>query len=190
MYKFVRFIFLVYFYIFNRVTVQGYENIPDSAGIIICPNHIHWLDPMLIGVHIKRKINYMAKAELFKNKLLSFLLKCINAFPVKRGTGDITAIKTSLRLIKNGQALGIFPEGTRSRDGKLMHAEPGAVLLSIKAKAPIIPVRISGSYRIFGRLNISIGKPIAFAEYNNKKLTAQEINSLSQKIIEGIINLA
>lgn len=189
LYLFVKYLGLVYFYIFNRITILGYENIPESGGIIICSNHIHWLDPVLIGVYIKRRVNYMAKAELFKNKFTALLLKGIRAFPVRRGTGDISAIKTSLKLIKNGQVLGIFPEGTRSKDGSPMHAEPGVALISIKADAPVIPIRISGSYKAFNRITITIGKPIVFTEYGNKKLSMEQISSLSQNIMNTIARL-
>jgi len=183
LYSIGKFIFTFYFRLCNRVSVQGKDNIPETGGLIICPNHIHWLDPMLVAVCIKREINYMSKAELFKNKLLAAILKGLNAFPVKRGTPDISAIKTSFKLIKDGKVLGIFPEGTRSKDGKLKTAEPGVALISIKTNAPIVPIRISGSYKLFGKLGIIIGKPLSFEGYNNKKAAMGEINELSQSIM-------
>jgi 1-acyl-sn-glycerol-3-phosphate acyltransferase len=190
LYKFARFIFKVYLLIFNRITIKGYENIPQSGGLIICSNHIHWLDPILIAVYIKRKISYMAKAELFKNKFFAIILKGINVFPVKRGTADIAAIKNSLKLIKNGNVLGIFPEGTRSKDGNLKPAEPGVALIAIKTQAPVIPIRISGSYKIFDSINLTFGKPISFIEYGETKLSGEQINELSQLIMKEIGKLA
>ncbi|MDI6619380.1 MAG: lysophospholipid acyltransferase family protein [Clostridiales bacterium] len=190
LYYLAKYIFLIYFLIFNRVKVDGLENIPERGGIIICPNHIHWLDPILVGVYTKRKIHYMAKAEAFKNKLFAFVLRNIYAFPVKRGTPDISAIKTSLKIVKNGKCLGIFPEGHRSENGKLQKAEPGVALISLKSKTPVIPVKITGSYKPFSKLKITIGKPISFLKYSGKKLSMDEINKLSQLIMKEISELA
>lgn len=189
LYGFAKGLFAIYFSLFNRVTVEGSENIPKDSGVIICPNHINWLDPILIGVYVKRKVHFMAKAELFRNRIFAMILKGINAFPVKRGTGDISAIKTSFKIIKNGEALGIFPEGTRSRSGKLLPAEPGVALISVKTGAPVIPVRISGSYLMFRSIKIVIGKPIVFDQYIGKKLSMDEINDLSQTIMKEIEKL-
>lgn len=189
LYGFAKGLFAIYFSLFNRVTVEGSENIPKDSGVIICPNHINWLDPILIGVYVKRKVHFMAKAELFRNRIFAMILKGINAFPVKRGTGDISAIKTSFKIIKNGEALGIFPEGTRSRSGKLLPAEPGVALISVKTGAPVIPVRISGSYLMFRNIKIVIGKPIVFDQYMGKKLSMDEINDLSQTIMKEIEKL-
>jgi 1-acyl-sn-glycerol-3-phosphate acyltransferase len=186
LYRFVKFVFRIYFSIFNRVTVKGFENIPEYGGIIICSNHINWLDPILLGAYLKRKINFMAKAELFRNKLFAVIMKGINAFPVKRGEADITAIKTSLRIIKNNEVLGIFPEGTRSKDGKLRPAEPGVALIGVRTKAPVIPVGISGRYNIFNKLNIIVGNPMIFEGNGSSKLTNEDINNLSQSIMYEI----
>jgi 1-acyl-sn-glycerol-3-phosphate acyltransferase len=189
LYYIARFIFKVYFILANRVTVKGADNIPETGGAIICPNHIHWLDPLLIGTHIKRTVFYMAKAELFTGKLSSFILKGINAFPVKRGTADISAIKYSFKVIKKGAILGIFPEGTRSKNGELLPAEPGAALIALKTNVPVIPIRVKGSYSIFGRLSITIGKPMDLSGYMDRKLTSDEINEASQNIMEEIKKL-
>lgn len=189
LYKIGRAIFTVYFGLFNKISVKGEKSIPESGGLIICANHIHWLDPVLLAVCVKRQICYMAKAELFKNKFFYFIMKNLNAFPVKRGTPDISAIKNSLRVIKEGKVLGIFPEGTRSRDGKLKPAEPGVALIAVKTDAPVVPVMISGNYKLFGKIEVSIGNPISFTEYKGKKLSGDETNELSQSIMKEIARL-
>lgn len=189
LYKVGRAIFMVYFRLFNRIYVKGENSIPESGGLIICANHIHWLDPVLLAVCTKRQISYMAKVELFKNKFFNFIMKNLNAFPVKRGVPDISAIKNSLRVIKEGGVLGIFPEGTRSRDGKLKPAEPGVALIAVKTSAPVVPVRIKGNYKLFGKIEVSIGSPITFSEYKNKKLSGDETNQLSQSIMNEISRL-
>jgi 1-acyl-sn-glycerol-3-phosphate acyltransferase len=190
LYKLGKVLFSIYFFIFNKVIVHGCENIPNTGGFVLCSNHIHWLDPLLMGAYIKRNINFMAKAELFKSKFFAIILNGINAFPVKRGSPDISAIKTSLKIIKNGHVLGIFPEGTRSKDGNLKPAEPGVALIALKAQAPVIPMRIKGNYRPGGKLLISIGKPIEFGEQNSKKLSMDEMIRISQNIMDEIGKLA
>jgi 1-acyl-sn-glycerol-3-phosphate acyltransferase len=117
-------------------------------------------------------------------------MKGINAFPVKRGTADISSIKNSLRVVKEGKILGIFPEGTRSKTNELLPAEPGVALIAIKTNAPVIPVRIKGSYKLFGRLKITIGKPMSFEEFSGRKLSGEEINEISQSIMKEIGKLA
>ena len=189
LYKIIKNIFRVYFLLFNKITIKGYENIPEFGGIIICPNHIHWLDPVLIGTFIKREITYMAKAELFEIKIVSLALKGIHAFPVKRGTPDLSAIKNAFRSVKQGKVLGIFPEGTRSTDGMLLPAESGVALIAIKTNAPVIPIRIAGSYKIFRNITITIGKPVIFDNYKDKKLSSEEINDASQLIMMEIQKL-
>lgn len=189
LYGIAKFIFKIYFFFINKITLKGTENIPENGGIVLCSNHINWLDPILIGICVKRKIYFMAKAELFSNKFFAFIMKSINAFPVKRGTADISAIKKSFNIIKNGEILGIFPEGTRSKTGKLLPAEPGASVIALKTNAPVIPVRVQGSYLIGGNLRLTIGKPISFEEYRGKRLSSQEINNISQQIMKEISKL-
>lgn len=190
LYRIAKIIFAVYFFFVNKVTVQGQENIPANGGLILCSNHMHWMDPILMGVYIKRKICFMAKVELFKKKIFAMILKGIHAFPVKRGTADITAIKNSFKALKNGQVLGMFPEGTRSKDGSILPAEPGVALISTKADVPVVPMRINGSYKFSGRLYITIGKPIYFKEYKDKKLSTEEMSKLSQIVMDEISRLA
>lgn len=190
LYSFGKFIFWFYFQLFFKVKIYGQDNIPQTDGIIICSNHINWLDPPLIAAYVKREINYMAKAELFKNKLIARVLKGVKAFPVKRGTADITSIKTSFKLIKDGKVLGIFPEGTRSKDGKLKPAEPGVALIAVKTGAPVIPMRIVGDYKLFSELKIIIGKPVFFKDLQSVKLSGDEVNELSQSIMAEIGKLS
>lgn len=189
LYGVAKFIFKIYFFFINKITLKGTENIPENGGVVLCSNHINWLDPILIGICVKRKIYFMAKAELFSNKFFAFIMKSINAFPVKRGTADISAIKKSFNIIKNGEILGIFPEGTRSKTGKLLPAEPGASVIALKTNAPVIPVRVQGSYLIGGNLRLTIGKPISFEEYRGKRLSSQQINNISQQIMKEISKL-
>lgn len=178
----VKFLLLIFF----RIEVRGIDNIPESGAFIICPNHISYLDPPLVACFIKRRIYYMAKEELFHNRLVGKILKMLGAFPVKRGTADFMAIKTALKVLKEGKTLGLFVEGTRSRNRELKKAEPGVALLSIKASCPIVPVAIVGEYKLFNKIIINIGSPFYLKVNSNNKNDSEYLSEISQIVIEKI----
>lgn len=128
-----------------RIKVIGKENIPPvGEKTVLCCNHISNWDPVvLIAAQSKRHIHFMAKAELFKNRLFAWLLgKQFGAFAVHRGTGDTGALHTAMQLVRDGKIMGIFPEGTRSKDGKLMRAKSGASLIVAQTGATVLPVAV------------------------------------------------
>lgn len=154
----------------TRVKVVGQENLPpEGEPLVVCSNHISNWDPvMLIVVQRKRHIHFMAKAELFKNRLLAWLFgKQFGAFAVHRGTGDTQAIDTAKQLVSEGKVVGIFPEGTRSRDGKLLRAKSGASLIVSQTGATVQPVAVVARdqrVRLFRRTLIVYGKPLTTAQ--------------------------
>jgi 1-acyl-sn-glycerol-3-phosphate acyltransferase len=121
-------------------------------------------DPVIVGCTLPRQVFFMAKEELFQIKLLGKVFKQLGAFPVKRGQGDIRAIRKSLIVLKKGNILGIFPEGTRSKSGDIQEAMAGIALIMEKSKAPILPIKVYGSKGLLkqkrGNIGIVIGKPI------------------------------
>lgn len=178
----------LYFHAVYRIKVKGIENIPESSGAIICPNHIALGDPILVAISAPRKIRFMAKAELFKIPFIRFFLKHWGVYPVKRGEADIGAIKNTFKILKNDGLVGLFPEGTRSRTGKLGTASPGVAMFSIKSGKPVIPVLIQGKYSIFSKLNIIFGQPFYF-NIKNGKLTNDDYKELSQTVMKKISEL-
>jgi 1-acyl-sn-glycerol-3-phosphate acyltransferase len=130
----------------------------------------------------------MAKAELFRNKLLGILLSALGAFPIKRGEADIKGIKTSLKLLNSGKILSLFPEGTRNKTDELL-AEPGIAMLAIRGKVPVLPIVIISSYKFFKKTSIIIGKPIDLSEYYGKKLNSEDYTQISIGIMSKIIKL-
>ena len=102
-----------------RIMAVGVEHFPKEGGVLLCSNHIHNFDPLVVGVMAPRPVHYMAKAEIFKVPVIGNIVKGCNAFPVKRGLGDREALRTGLKLLKEGHVFGLFPEGTRSKNGKL-----------------------------------------------------------------------
>ncbi len=164
--------------------VVGRENIPKDKNFIIVSNHTSNLDPPILGVAVKMPISFMAKEELFKNKLFGGLIRKLGAFPVSRGSGDISAIKTALRLLKDGKNMVIFPEGGRSKtQGMLKKGKSGAVLLATKAGCGLLPVGISADFKFRGKVTVSIGQYIDFSEYKDKKLSAEELQTMTDEIL-------
>jgi 1-acyl-sn-glycerol-3-phosphate acyltransferase len=172
-----------------RVTVIGKENIPKSGACIICPNHINAFDPFLIGCHTKRLVHYMAKEELFKIKPIGFILRSVGSFPIKRGKSDITSIKNALALLEEGKVIGVYPEGTRNRRGKEIKLKPGAVMLAITQRVPIIPTAVYGNFRPFGRVNLIFGKPIVLEQYYDTKPDKEKLLEITKDIMNSIITL-
>ncbi len=125
-----------------KIEVSGTENLPIENGFILASNHLTELDPLFIAIRIKRQLNFMAKAELFKNKIGGAIIKGLGAFPVERGTGDTSAIDKAIDTVKSGNVLAIFPEGTRSKDGELKRFKSGAIVVASQTGADIIPTAI------------------------------------------------
>ena len=185
-YTFVRFIVnLIY-----KFEIHHKEKIPHSGAIIICSNHIHWADPIILACKCtNRTIHFLGKAELFKNKALSWLLRHLNVISIKRGQSDIGAIKNSLIVLKQEQTLGIFPEGTRVKDGGEKKAEAGLAMLAIKSKALVVPVGISASYKIGSKITIKIGDPISLDPYYGKKVPKETMEEISEDIMNQVRKL-
>ena len=149
-----------------RLNVEGTENIPQEGPLVIASNHLSLLDPPVIGVAATRKVHFMAKQELFV-PILGDIYKALGAFPVRRGGADRAAIKHGIDILKDNKVLAIFPEGTRSKTGKLGKAEPGALMMASKAMATIVHCCVIGTDfqrqgRIWPKVTVRFGKPIYF----------------------------
>ncbi len=176
---------------FFKIEGRNVENIPQENGVILAANHRSNRDPVMIGITCKRKLRFMAKAELFKKPLFGWLIKHLGAFPISRGTRDVASLKTAFQLLKNGEAMVIFPEGSRIRKGKQqVKAKPGAVLLACHAEVPIVPVCISGKYRWTNKITVTYGEPITFEEYYGKKMDAEKMQILADEVLDKVRGLA
>lgn len=142
--------------------IAGDENIPLKGGVLLVSNHISLADPPVIGGCATRPLYFFAKEELFRIPFFGWLIRQINAFPVKRYEHDVGAFKTAQMLLKSGQAVLVFPEGRRSKTGSLGKAKPGAALLAFKTGVPVVPVCIQNTHRLssFRKVKVSFGKPI------------------------------
>jgi 1-acyl-sn-glycerol-3-phosphate acyltransferase len=122
------------------------RHVPCRGGVLLVANHQSYLDPVLLGVHLQRHMSYLAKSELFTNRYFAWLIRSLNAFPVKQGTGDVGAVRETIKRLREGHMLNIYPEGSRSEDGEIGPMLPGAALVVKKAGVPIVPVVIEGSF--------------------------------------------
>lgn len=188
-YKFAQMLVSTLLRIVYRVRVEGDNSLKGLKGCIIYSNHFSFLDPIVLGCFIKPQVRFMAKKELFSSKFSNFVLTRLGAFPVRRGETDISAIKNAIRVLRNGQVLGIFPEGTRNKGESLLEAEPGLSMIAIKARVPVVPVAIKSNYKPFNQVIIRIGKPINLNEYYEKKLSVKEHKELSNRLMEKVAQM-
>lgn len=173
-----------------RLHVEGREHIPSEGAVIIAPNHKSYFDPPLVGVAIKKRVvHYMAKEELFRNPFFGWILRQFGTFPVKRGSVDRTAVRQAVKELKNGNALGIFPEGTRIKRSGLGRFHSGMASLALMTGTPVIPVAIVGSADMphkKGPLAVLIGMPI---KVKKQKAGSEEVEALNEAVKKEIQKL-
>jgi len=193
LYRVVRVFLLIILKILYRVRVHGRENIPGRKPFIVCSNHLSWWDPVVIGTAFpgSYRIHFMAKKELFSNFVFSFLLRKVGAFPLNRYDADHAAIRKSYHLLQDRQVLGLFPEGSRSKSGKLQKPFNGAALIAVRSGVPVLPVAIAGPYRPFKPLHVFIGPPFVLPplNYDQKEDKKAQLEAMSCHIMEHIRNL-
>ena len=150
-YTFVRRLLQVLFSLWFSVRCIGREKVPGDGGVLLASNHQSFLDPILVGMGLHREVHYMARETLFRNPMAGWLIRAVNAFPVKRHSADVGAIKKTLRLLESGEVVNLFGEGTRSRDGTIGEVQPGIIMLARKAGVPVVPVVIDGAFEAWPR---------------------------------------
>lgn len=188
MYNFIKTLIYYFFKVFFKFKLIGSENIPVTGGVIIAANHISLWDPPVVGAGLNRPVNFMAKEELFIGPL-GWIIKIMKAFPVKRGAADRGAIRHAINLLKDGEILGLFPEGTRSKNGELGKPEAGIGMIALKAGVPIIPAAIIGTNQVgkgrwvLPQFIIKYGKPILI---NNEKSDRENMENIGKIIMQEI----
>lgn len=167
MYAVIKFLVRLYFRIMYSLHFEGRENIPKGETVIYASNHRSYADPPLVGCGSRGKLCFMAKEELFEKKLFAWLITSLGAFPVARGKGDTGVIDTAVEKLNNGRSMMIFPEGTRSKDGKVGRGHTGAALISARADKRIIPVGVVYGEKLKFRtkLTVKYGAPIDPKDY-------------------------
>ena len=158
---------------FYRLRCEGRENWPESGGGLVCSNHQSFFDPPLVGMTCPRQMNYLARDTLFKVPVLKEVMQFLDAIPIDREGSGLSGIKETLRRLKAGELVLIFPEGTRTRDGELLPLKSGFCSVARRSRVPLIPVGMDGAYQAWprtsplplpGKLAVVIGRPILPAE--------------------------
>jgi 1-acyl-sn-glycerol-3-phosphate acyltransferase len=163
-----------------RPTVIGTRNVPLKDGVLLVSNHQSYLDPVLVTMAPPRESCYMARDTLWKDPRFARLITSLNAFPVKRSTADIGAIKQALRQLKRGMALVVFPEGTRTPDGRIQSLLPGLAAIAQKSRVPIVPTLIDGVFRCWPRTSKFPSPGNVIVQYD-QKIAPEEYADLSAK---------
>jgi 1-acyl-sn-glycerol-3-phosphate acyltransferase len=184
---------------FFNYRVVGAENMIEEGPCIIAANHCSFFDPPLVGVACKRAIHYLARKSLLEWPVLGPIFPDLNVIPVDRKNADRSALMGAIRVVKNGGAVLIFPEGTRSPDGKLQPAQPGIGMIVAKTEAPVVPVRIFGSYEAYSRnqrrpkisaVTVKIGEPLKLLSSNRKDDKVREsYQTDSESVMAAIARL-
>ncbi len=174
-----------------RVKFRNKNNIPKEGAYIIASNHLSYLDPLLLGMGQRnRRLRFMAKSELFKNKLFAKLITALGAFPVVRGAGvEQEAITTGEDILKNGGVMTIFLEGKRSKTGEFLRPRSGAMLIAYATNTPIVPACITPEkkfMKMFRKTRVSFGEPITPKELGITTGSPRELRNAAKKIMEQL----
>lgn len=169
-----------------KLQIEGLENIRENQNYVVCANHVHFSDPIIIGAILPIRIRFMAKKELFKNKVFSSFLDGLGVFPVDRSSNDLKAVKHSLNVLKNGENLALFPEGTRNKGIESLPVKSGVAMLSLKTKTPILPITVDAVHKWFGPVRVKIHPEVNLETFYNQKLETAKLEEISQEIMDNI----
>ncbi len=179
----------IWFKLVYHLEIKGLENVPKEGPVIFCGNHRSYIDPPLIVATAKRDIKFLAKEELYKNKFLAFLGWAFEAIPVKRDEKDIAAIKSSLKDLKQGKCIALFPEGTRNGLAKGEKVKDGVAFFAVRSGAKVVPCGIKGGTKELKKLTINYGKALDYSEYKGSK-DKEVLDKITKEIMDNIIELA
>jgi 1-acyl-sn-glycerol-3-phosphate acyltransferase len=166
---------------FFRMRITGAEHVPADGAVVLACNHLSNLDPVLLAAACPRRINYLAKVELFRVPLLGRLIRSYGAIPLRRTASDPDALRLTEMVLEHGELLALFPEGTRSRDGQLRPFRFGAARMALKHNVPLVPAAILGTDRAMPAgsklprrvpISIAFGAPLDIAEYRYRETGA------------------
>ncbi len=198
LYNFPKLPFALLFKLLYRLKVEGLENLPREGALILVANHSSYFDPLVLGVAITRRINWMVMKAYYDLWLLRWFFKLSYAFRVDVDRPDISAIKHAFRVLKAGGIVGIFPEGSRSFDGRLKEGKTGAALLSLKSGTPILPVAIKGAFEAYPPkaiwprvhpITIRIGRLLTFEGIDRRSIDEEGLSMATEKIMSAIRGL-
>lgn len=178
--------------IFKIIYLFKIENKPiklPEGNLIICANHLSNLDPIIVALVTDRKVNFMAKKELFKFKFFGKILNALGAFPVDRKASDIESIRKAMSILKSNDVLGIFPEGTRimnDKDIKLSNFNNGIAMIASRSNSDILPIEIKGKYSLFGGIKIIYKEIIRIEDYKNIPNKTEQYDKITEEVFNRI----
>ena len=171
-----------------RIRVHGFENIPKDEKYIVCANHKSMLDPVFISLALNRQIHFIAKKELFEIPVLKNILDSLKAIPAQRDGKDLSVLRDSIKIIKSGKILGIFPEGTRVKEVKRENIKDVAGYIALKSKTDILTIEIISSYKPFFKTDLYIKNPVKienFKELKSKEAMEKIMDETYEKMYEN-----
>jgi 1-acyl-sn-glycerol-3-phosphate acyltransferase len=191
-------VFRAFYATYFRWRVFNPENVPLQGGVILASNHASFLDPPLVGAGLRRDINYLARESLFRFPGIGALLRSWNSVPVDRDGGGARGLRAILDRLLAGGAIILFPEGTRTRDGQLQPARSGIGLTVIKSSAPVVPVRVFGTFEAYGRhikfprprrITVKYGRPLNFEKLRAEAKTCDKarLKEIYQQVADEIM---
>lgn len=189
---FVRYTVMGIYKLFYNFKIDGWENVPEKEGVIIACNHRSYADPVIITMPMKKPVTYMAKEELFHNKLFGAFIRFLGAFPVKRGAGDMKVIDDCVDILESGRNVVIFPEGTRSKENKVGRGKTGVALIAAKSGADVLPMGIifeGEKLRFRSKLTLRIGKLIRSEELDIGDGDTKNLKKVKSVIMDSITEL-
>lgn len=194
LYSFAKNLFLLIFKFLCHWEVEGRENVPLDGPVLLAANHVSFWDPIAVGVASRRPVYFMAKEELFRIPVFGSILRALRAFPVKRGKSDRAALRAAMEILKEDKVLGMFPEGGRVRGGELGPFKEGAAMIALRTGAPVVPIAVVNSTKIFSRgwfrpFKVRIGKPMVFPELYGQKYTSQQVKEVTAQIRQAVLEL-
>ena len=165
-YYFGRTLLFPFYKLLYRFKVKNRDAVPAEGGVILACNHMSFADPVLLGLSQRRRLYFMAKAELFRNKFAGAVIRALGAFPVERGAGDGKALKTGEDILREGNAMTIFLEGTRTKTGELLRPRSGCALLAQQMQLPVVPCCITKRHfhHMFSKTIVHFGAPLTPAQ--------------------------
>jgi 1-acyl-sn-glycerol-3-phosphate acyltransferase len=172
----------------------GQENIVESGPAIMAANHASYFDPPLVGITCKSELYFLARKTLFDMPVLGSLISRVNALPVDLSKGDLSALRTVIHLLKDGKRTVIFPEGTRSLNGQIQQARPGIGMIIARTLAPVVPMRIFGSFEAWPKggkikphpITVVVGRPIRFAKGDFAASNREAYQKASERVLAAI----
>lgn len=179
----------IFYILVFRVKKNNEENLPRTEPVIVCANHLNIWDALGLVTCSKQKIRFIAKEELFHNAYLNHLAHIFDVIPVRRGMRDLESMKICLKAIKNGETLGLFPEGTRRGLAKGARVQNGAAYMALKTGVKVVPVGFQGEFKPFRRTIINYGKPLDFSKYDSNTPEKENLEKATKEIMDNIIML-